>query len=110
DDPAGEPVHRSPHPQETEIGLHAFHCELLLSVSSVGFTPALLQSEKYREVEYDRDGLSVELTRLELPSFHRFHRGVAESHRQGLEHAGVRDVAVPIDDRLDDHDTFDSRL
>src|ERR1051326_5120580 len=64
---------------------------------------SLLQSESDGEVVVHRHRLSVQCSRFELPLLHRFERGVAESHRQRLEEARFRDVAVAIDDRSEEH-------
>src|ERR1041384_4852449 len=81
-----------------------------VSMTHSSLEPALLHPEVDCQVVYNGDGLSVERAGGELPLLHRLERRVAQPEGEVLEDAGVGDVAVAVDDGLDDDDSCDARF
>src|SRR5688500_400234 len=101
-------------------GVIAFHIPAIVkwddmssmdcSFSETLFDLRLLESEIHGQVVDDGNRLTVECTWPEFPSLDCFERRLVESHRERFENARVADVALPVDDGLDDHDPFDARF
>src|SRR5207244_1345613 len=70
----------------------------------------LVQLEVDGEVEDDVDGLAVERAGLESPLPDRVSCRLVETESERLEHGHVGDLAVFVDDALDDDDAGDARL
>src|SRR5687768_8698209 len=68
----------------------------------------LLKPEIDGQVVNDRDWLTVECAGAKLPSLDGIERGLIEPHRQRFEDAGIGYIAVAVDDRLDDDNSFDA--
>src|ERR1051325_10099900 len=80
----------------------------LVSIPCIRDLSSLLQTEVDRQIEDDRDRLAIEGAGLELPTLDRVDGVLVEPHRQRLERARVGDVAVRVDDGLDDDQSFDA--
>src|SRR5437764_8540575 len=73
-------------------------------------TRRLIQFKIHRQIENHVDRLAVQRARPELPLPHGLRGALAEAHRQAFDHLHLLDLAVLVDDGLDDDDAGDARL